>query len=485
MPSSTQVARLAELLPVFATMEYNAALGFILCGLSLLSIGFGNQRLALLSGTAATLCLFVVYFGFVDPAPQANTRIEPLLYGTTLVIGFLMAFLLVLAAQFVYTAHMQKGAVETANRRIESQISKRRRAEDELRQSTASLMRTTKDLEDFAYVTSHDLTEPLRMVASFVMLLEKRYKGNLDPDADEFIGHAVDGVKRMNDLINSILTYSRVTTRGQPPAVTDSQIPLKEAIAALALAIENKQATVNYDAMPSVTVDGKQLQQVFYHLIDNAIKFCDKEAPRIYISAQRLESPRGSSSESQFPSFEPGVSSREFQVASCKPRVRDRRQPETRPPKPETQDPVTDARSLTTEIPNSKSAISNPPSKIGDPKLETQNSKPDSADAKPETRNLKPETGNPRSEIQNPQSTEWLFSVRDNGIGIAPEFAERIFGIFQRLHAPGEYPGTGIGLAICKRIIERHGGRIRVESVLHRGTTVFFSIPDRSGGGTN
>jgi light-regulated signal transduction histidine kinase (bacteriophytochrome) len=246
-------------------------------------------------------------------------------------------------------------------------ITERKRAEASLAEKAEELARSNQELEQFAYVASHDLQEPLRMVASYVQLLAERYQGQLDERADRYIAYAVDGATRMKTLINDLLAYSRVGTQGKPPAPIDSQAVLEDVLGRLQVAIKEKQATVTHDPLPTVLADEVQLGQVFQNLIANALKFCGQAAPRIHVGAQ--------------PDAERG----------------DRR--------------------------------------------------------------------------------EWRFSVADNGIGLEPKYAERIFVIFQRLHGPTEYSGTGIGLAICKKIVERHGGRMWVESQPGQGATFYFSLP--------
>ncbi|MDJ0737689.1 MAG: PAS domain-containing protein [Nostocaceae cyanobacterium] len=239
------------------------------------------------------------------------------------------------------------------------------------------LARSNAELEQFAYVASHDLQEPLRMVTSYLQLLEKKYKSQMDARADEFIGYAVDGARRMQTLINDLLSYSRVSTRGQPFEKIDCNKILRQACNNLKIAIEESKAVITHDEpLPQIMADGMQLTQLFQNLIGNAIKFRSDSTPQVHI----------------------GVTKREGK--------------------------------------DSQSAIPNSPD-------------------------------------------EWLFWVQDNGIGLESEYAERIFVIFQRLHARGKYPGTGIGLAICKKIVERHGGHIWVESQPGCGTTFFFTIGDR------
>jgi PAS domain S-box-containing protein len=245
-------------------------------------------------------------------------------------------------------------------------ISERKQAEEALKKSLEDLKRSNQELEQFAYVASHDLQEPLRMVSSYTQLLEQRYQDKLDQDAKDFIGYAVDGANRMQRLIQDLLEYSRVTTRGQPPALFDAHDALGEVIKNLQAAIQESGALVTSNDLPMVLGDRTQIVQVFQNLIGNGIKFQRPDvAPLIYISAE-----------------------------------------------------------------------------------------------------------------DDPHNNRFrLFKVSDNGIGIEPRHFERLFQIFQRLNSKKEYPGTGIGLALCKRIVERHGGRIWVESDPGKGATFLFTLP--------
>ena len=265
----------------------------------------------------------------------------------------------------IQTHMAQQREAEAEVRKLNAGLERRVEARTaELKQAVGELARSNHELEQFAYVASHDLQEPLRMVASYMELLMDRYKGQLDDKADRWIAFALDGTARMKQLISDLLKYARVGTRGKAFEPTDCNKVIVAATANLKKAIEESTAEVGWGSLPTVDGDAVQLNQLFQNLIANAIKFKGDKTPEVRIEAERKE----------------GL---------------------------------------------------------------------------------------------------WLFSVRDRGIGIEPEFNDKIFVIFQRLHTREEYPGTGIGLAVCKKIVERHGGRIWVESQLGQGATFYFTIPDR------
>jgi light-regulated signal transduction histidine kinase (bacteriophytochrome) len=241
-------------------------------------------------------------------------------------------------------------------------VTARRRVEHDLQCAVEELRRSNADLEQFAYVASHDLQEPLRALSGMVQLLRERYRSQLDSRGMQYIDLAVESASRMQGLISALLTFSRVDRLYTPGKVIDTGAVLRNALANLQVAIEESGATVEQGALPPVVADAVQLTQVFQNLIGNAIKFRGLSPPQIEVGVTQL------------------------------------------------------------------------------------------ADA-------------------------WRFHVRDNGIGIEPQYFERIFLIFQRLHVRHEYPGMGIGLALCKKIIERHGGKIWVESEPGVGATFFFTLP--------
>ncbi|MGI9553461.1 MAG: sensor histidine kinase, partial [Thermodesulfobacteriota bacterium] len=219
----------------------------------------------------------------------------------------------------------------------------------------------------FAYVASHDLQEPLRMVGSYLGLLERRFDDKLDKDAKDFIFYAVDGAKRMQVLINDLLSYSRVSTRGKPFEIVNCKQLVEGVLKNLEIAIKESGTEITTEGLPEeIVVDSTQISQLLQNLISNAIKFCKNRVPKI--------------------------------------------------------------------------------------ELKVEDKLPD-----------------------------WQFSIKDNGIGIEQEYYERIFIIFQRLHGKTDYPGTGMGLAICKKIALRHEGDIWVESEPGQGSTFYFTVPKRGG----
>jgi signal transduction histidine kinase len=251
--------------------------------------------------------------------------------------------------------------LQERNEALQREVRERERAEQVLAERSRELARSNAELERMAYIASHDLQEPLRMVASYVQLLERRYMGQLDADAHEFIGFAVDGARRMQALIDDLLTISRVDTKGRPLQRVELGEALDAALRSLRIAIDERNAKVQADPLPAVLGDAAQLTQVFQNLLSNAVKFCQASAPLVEISARR-------------------------------------------------------------------------------------------------------------------DGAQWRICVRDNGIGVPEEHRERIFGMFQRLHGRREYAGTGIGLAICQKIVERHGGSIWVEAAQGGGSVFIFTL---------
>ncbi len=259
--------------------------------------------------------------------------------------------------------HRTYREIEDLNQQLVNEIANRKEAEKKLEWQTSELRRSNEELQQFAYIASHDLQEPLRMVASYTQLLKKRYKDKLDPDANEFIDYAFKGALRMQDLINDLLSYSRVNTKSKKFEKTNLDNSFKKALENIKIALVESNAEITCDALPTLMADEWQLNQLFQNLISNAVKYKGLNTPKIHVSSSFLE-----------------------------------------------------------------------------------------------------------------DENMWRIDVSDNGIGIDPKYKEKIFLIFQRLHTKEEYPGTGIGLAICKKIVERHGGNIWVESEIDKGSRFSFTL---------
>jgi chemotaxis family two-component system sensor kinase Cph1 len=236
--------------------------------------------------------------------------------------------------------------------------------EEKVKERTEELAKSNSELANFAYIASHDLREPLRMITSFLQLLERRYKDQLDQDANDFIGYAVDGAKHLNEMITDLRDYSKLTSKEPVIIPVKLEKVLEYALINLIIPTEEHKAVITYDPLPTVNGDEKLLVMLFQNLIGNGIKYNDKKSPKIHISALK-------------------------------------------------------------------------------------------------------------------ENNQYVISVKDNGIGIKPEYLERIFTIFQRLHGADEYNGTGIGLAIAQKIVHQHHGEIWAESEPGKGTTFYFSIPNQ------
>lgn len=345
----------------------------------------------------------------VWPTPERMAKARSPLPQVALVAGLVMALLLSVTIHLMQTARRRAREIQSANQELAAEIAERQWAERELRalaqaleqrviertseleasraaalsmmedadearqvaegaeelarQQAKDIERSNAELEQFAYVASHDLQEPLRMVSSFSQLLACRYQDRLDGDAKEFIAYIVDGAMRMRNLINDLLTFSRVGKTADQFAPTDCEVVLDRTLTDLRPPIEESGAVVRHEPLPTVMGDESQIGQLFQNLIANAIKFRSDRPPEVRLGAQAKDG-------------------------------------------------------------------------------------------------------------------EWQFWVRDNGIGIDPQYADRVFVMFQTLHPREEYGGTGIGLAICKRIVERHGGSIWVESLPGKGATFYFTIPN-------
>jgi light-regulated signal transduction histidine kinase (bacteriophytochrome) len=267
-----------------------------------------------------------------------------------------------LNAELEHRVEERTAALLQANTALQQEVAERRRAEETLTQHAEALRHSNEELQRFAYVASHDLQEPLRMVTSYVQLLAKRYEGKLGAEAEQFIAYAVEGTQRMKALIDDLLAYARVESRGQSLLLTDSEKLFRQVLSVMQVSITETGAVVTHDPLPTVLADRTQLGLLFQNLLSNALKFRATRPPRVHVSVR-------------------------------------------------------------------------------------------------------------------PEDSQWLFTVKDNGIGIEPQYTNKIFELFQRLHTRQEYPGTGLGLAICRRIVERHGGRIWVKSELGEGARFSFTLP--------
>jgi signal transduction histidine kinase len=296
--------------------------------------------------------VFELYYDVTDLFDKMERTQSKLIGGVVLLLGLLYGVL------FLIVRHAEK--------LLQGQEAKRKLAEQALAEKAQDLQRSNSDLEQFAYVASHDLQEPLRMISSYAQLLAKRYKGKMDGDADDYFGFMVDGANRMQALIADLLVYARVDSRAKEKQPTDCNAVLDRVRRDLTMAIQESGAIVTIDPLPTIEADETQLAQLFQNLVGNAIKFRNGNAPEVRVSFEA-------------------------------------------------------------------------------------------------------------------QANDWLFAVKDNGIGIDPQFRERVFAIFQRLHTQADYSGTGIGLAVCKKIVERHGGKIWLESEVGKGTTFLFTVPRKLG----
>jgi signal transduction histidine kinase len=308
---------------------------------------------------AVLICLLCSATEFVTNTAAGRTHSHILIYfwNGGVLLGFFLIFVFVLSI----LRRENKDRIRLI-KELRGSLDDVRSTKTDLEQKSQELTRSNDDLKEFAYAVSHDLQEPLRVVAGFVQLLGKRYKGRFDRNADDFIEYTVEGVKRMQLMIKDLLEYSQVGTKGRAFRPTDCSSVVRQAVANLKAAVEESRAAVTFDNLPTIMADEMQMIRLFQNLIGNAIKFKDGGTPEVRISAEKKED-------------------------------------------------------------------------------------------------------------------YWIFSVRDNGIGMDPKYLDKIFAVFQRLHTREDYAGTGIGLAVCKKIVERHGGRIWVESEPGRGSTFFFTLP--------
>jgi PAS domain S-box-containing protein len=319
---------------------------------------------------------------------------------------------------------------------------RRAKAEQGLRRTAEELRRSNRELEQFAHVASHDLKEPLRMVTGFMGLLKERYQGQFDSRADEYIGFASSAAMRMQGLIDDLLAYARVGRTGERVRV-DSGNALDAALANLKASIEESGAAITRDPLPQVNANELELMQLFQNLIGNAIKFRRPGVrPEVHVSVTKVMGAFDASGREVIGAF----------GASGVPLARD----------------VSDSR------PSNDGERSEPTDGAPPPMTSPLTAAERPPDG--ERSELSDEAQPPLTPAAPPLTPFWLFSVRDNGIGIDPQYHDRLFAIFQRLHTREEYPGTGVGLAICKKIVEGHRGRIWVESEAGKGSTFRFTI---------
>lgn len=300
----------------------------------------------------AVVCTILIIADFLISPHELYSLLVPVHSMMAIVVLWIVAVLCALHKKAIFE-------IKKSNEKLELKVKERT---EELKKAVDQLKESNNELEQFAYVASHDLQEPLRMITAYITLLAKKYEGQLDPKADEYIGYVVDGSKRMQLLISDLLKYARLTTRQKPFELANFSKVVEDVIEDLQINIKETQASIKIDPLPQILADPTQIRQLFQNLITNAIKFHSDLPPVIIISAQK-------------------------------------------------------------------------------------------------------------------DKNEWCFCISDNGIGMEPKYYERVFMMFQRLHDREKYPGTGIGLTVCKKIVERHGGRIWVESVLGKGSSFYFTMP--------